>query len=63
MHVIEGEGHEAVPVPGSARTLDGAIADLRDQASYPVIARCAICGAEIGCQRLILADFYHLDEE
>jgi hypothetical protein len=56
-------GHDAQPVPGSARRLsDREPANLLDVRDYPVLADCLVCGRVVRCDRILLADFYHVTE-
>lgn len=43
--------HTIIPVAGSARSLDGSVADLTKPLCYPVEALCAECGQPARCDR------------
>jgi hypothetical protein len=45
------DAHEILPVPGSARQLDGSPADLTRPLDYPVEAVCSGCGQPVRVER------------
>jgi len=55
------DAHEILPVPGSARQLDGSPADLTRPLDYPVEAVCSECGQPVRCERWFLGDWYHIE--
>ncbi len=53
--------HEIIPLPGSARQLDGAPADLTRPMDYPCEALCRECGRPVRCDRWFLSEWRHID--
>jgi len=53
--------HEIIPLPGSARQLDGTPADLTRPLDYPCEALCRECGRPVRCDRWLLAEWRHID--
>lgn len=43
--------HDIVPLPGSARGLDGTPVDITRPLSFPAEALCSECGEPIRCER------------
>jgi len=59
-----GAEHTPAPEPGTARReRDGAPADLRDPAAYPVTAACMTCGQRIRIERWFRGRWYHIEGE
>jgi hypothetical protein len=59
--VADGSDHEILPVPGSARQLDGAPADLLAPMDYPMEALCLACGRPVRCERWLMCEWRHID--
>jgi len=55
--------HRIEPVLGSARRVsDRAPANLLDTRDYPLLADCLRCGRVIRCDRILMADWYHVTD-